>query len=1556
MRCCCWVPVLALLLLLGCLGAESQTPPPPPCPAGYCSGHGQCDNSGGSPECSCAAGWAPPRCRDCANPCTTAAPPAQHATWSSCQDGKCLGDKCTAVCATGYDASGSGRYTCSEDGSWSGGALTCTPKSCRAGPIPGVAHATSCPAGKYGSAPCSIECEPGYQGSGSGRYTCDATGQWSGGNLRCDGKACIGAPTAGGDLHVAENADVPGHFPSTLTFSCAGSNERVAGDTVWECSNKTLSYEPVTVPGARAQDVKCTTCPQLASGHCPPAELRCPVHFEPSGCCKSWCMWWDTPCRPVVDKTCHQCEPGYADGSPAACNAQQCPDIPVSDGMKSVAYKVDGKPVQSAPKFSGSATLPTALAEFQCEQDYILTTSASDFVAKDTDHSTWACGVSSDGKTPEWKAWNGHGFVAGIDGLPRCMATCPAKPCSSAATPEVGATAHFSKCYDNGGKQKFRCTCKTGWQGERCDTDIDECAHTRYSENCLGACEELLECPVSAQGRLPATCSPTGFALESGSCDAPYWVDKDDPSLPSGCDRDSDRLLTACHNVNGSWSCGACLEQPSCCKDSPANIRATGPTPWHESSNYVVCDAQSTGNSGACPNVKWEQPGCTGLASADESSATLALSSDCDLSPSECTCHTNPLGDHREVYNTGGRGVTHCGLVGSKMTIAIDPEDDHRRKTGNNNLTLFRLFNVTFYHISVSGTAGLRPCGSEAVRQAISWQPDAKTMNDRQGEYTGTFACTTAALYQLGVQIGGNPLAQGGVYHVLVVPAAAFINNTLAQLVDSPGWCVQSDRDPRCRTMPSRSNKISVRVRDQYGNERRRVSLQDGPAGDKVTWETQAVAGRLCEECGFNSSKPAAWEGDVDHGAYTVEFAFDAKIEHEFVVVMKLNGQPWGAIFQEDMQPSDQALTPALPGVVHFRYALHTNLDPRACAELNCSNFLNQRGHFNATDCRNAGCTFEAGTPAVPNRVQLMLDWDRALLGNINVTVVRDACNGPAPDPRTGHRKSQKDYYYWEQPSYCVGINANGTDVIECGPPQTRCVNQPPLWDASNTTGTVEIQVNHPGLYIVNVETTLKLPGGGVHILRLPTRQLSVGPGSVDNAMSLVHAASIEHNLSTSGNRKLGQYDLSNPGEGYNFSFAVRDSEQNARIGKDELVVEITRVDPRVLRNDPDPDTQASADYQPDVAHHPFNITYITVGLLENLPKRESDSVFVESMPYGDKNTGIYKFNQSLFEFGVFSVKAWVCTKETRANCLNHETALANSYTFTVCPQNTDVDNVFVRRDVGLNGTLTGAWLQSCQCQAGFTSPSGHGENCNACERGKYQSDMRQKDCNDCAAGTYCGCSSEWASVDSEMCAESAWNPACAQCEACPPGKFQNREGQGSCRQCREGFDCSDASMTFPIALKGHWVNPRDPREYYECVPAEACPGTSLWDKDRDQVLPRSKIKGWQKKCTAEYHPYGFDESDPCFEVVGSKCKLGYTSGVFGGSKCENCCRKSNYQHGIHSSCDGDMWRRTNGKCVPCEHKSNALLAGFVIIMALFVGPAGKRVCVLAFLCDTLLR
>ena len=82
-------------------------------------------------------------------------------------------------------------------------------------------------------------------------------------------------------------------------------------------------------------------------------------------------------------------------------------------------------------------------------------------------------------------------------------------------------------------------------------------------------------------------------------------------------------------------------------------------------------------------------------------------------------------------------------------------------------------------------------------------------------------------------------------------------------------------------------------------------------------------------------------------------------------------------------------------------------------------------------------------------------------------------------------------------------------------------------------------------------------------------------------------------------------------------------SELNARTGRDELIVEIARIDPKELTKEPD--SKASANFQPDVAKYPFNITYATAGVFHRLPARlESESVFVEQMPYGAADTGTY--------------------------------------------------------------------------------------------------------------------------------------------------------------------------------------------------------------------------------------------------------------------------------------------------------------------------------------------
>ena len=447
---------LSLVTLSVSQGDPPPPPPPPdPCHGNTCHGHGTCDGSSGSAVCTCNDGWAPPSCDRCSHTCPAEAPTG-HAT--ACPAGQCLGGSCTSGCSSGYTKSGSGRYTCDADGDWSQGSLVCTPKACPAGPP--VAHANSCAAGVYNGPACQATCEDGYEGTGSASYTCQDTGSWGGGNLVCEGRPCDGAPVLSGDLRVSEeHGGAPGHYPSTLTFSCAHGNERVGGDTVWVCSNQTLRYQPNTVPTARADEVVCSQCPAIASGHCPAEQLRCPVHLEPRGCCSGWgCMPWKKRCHAVQSpSTCNQCEAGYSQGSPSACNPEQCPPIdPTSDAVLDVSYQIDGHSQADAPLFSGTAAHPASLAKFSCAPNHILTNSLSAFVAKDSGQDTWACTVGADGRTLEWKPWRNNAFAQGVTGLPQCMPTCAANPCSSAEAGGVAA-AHFSACFDNHGKQKFRC-------------------------------------------------------------------------------------------------------------------------------------------------------------------------------------------------------------------------------------------------------------------------------------------------------------------------------------------------------------------------------------------------------------------------------------------------------------------------------------------------------------------------------------------------------------------------------------------------------------------------------------------------------------------------------------------------------------------------------------------------------------------------------------------------------------------------------------------------------------------------------------------------------------------------------------------------------------------------------------------------------------------------------------------------------------------------------------------------------------------------------------------
>lgn len=197
------------------------------------------------------------------------------------------------------------------------------------------------------------------------------------------------------------NQASPGHFPSTLVYGCRQLNEGVTGDATWACSNKTMRYLPQgnEDPSTKPADVGCSTCSRDGSWaealeHCPDLEMRCPSHTEPKHCCR----WWPCDkCHIVTDRTCAKCEAGYSDGAPQACNPLVCPTISFGseNNHGSVTFKVAGKTVTESPHFSGSEDTPTTQAVFACDHGYILTNSASDYVAK-AGKDTWTCGIAAD--------------------------------------------------------------------------------------------------------------------------------------------------------------------------------------------------------------------------------------------------------------------------------------------------------------------------------------------------------------------------------------------------------------------------------------------------------------------------------------------------------------------------------------------------------------------------------------------------------------------------------------------------------------------------------------------------------------------------------------------------------------------------------------------------------------------------------------------------------------------------------------------------------------------------------------------------------------------------------------------------------------------------------------------------------------------------------------------------------------------------------------------------------------------------------------------------------
>eukprot|EP01043_Picozoa_sp_COSAG02_P063268 COSAG02_NODE_8921_length_2400_cov_1.271186_3_plen_486_part_01 len=468
---------LAALLFFAAVGcAWSQAP----CD-GYDCGHGTCS---GNKQCTCSGGWSGNRC--------------DHAT--GCDNNPCGGH--------GACVANGGSYSCTCSGGWSGSTCAvdpCTGYACGHGTCHGNKQCT-CDSGWSGN-PCNhptgcdhSPCVHGTCTATGGEHTCDCSGTGYTGPSNCaTGVQCSAAdlpsplPKGISPASITNN----GRYPSTATYTdTCGKKNKLVGPVSWTCG-KDGHYTP-TVAGGSSTTLSCQKCPDIP--HCDNIDCK---H------CSSW-SWGD------CESDCDTCAAGYPGGNKHECLPQQCDPLSLDNGQ--VTFSVD------PPTFSGSAQKPLTTATFTCDKGYQL---SYDGLTKAAQKPT-AC--QTDG------SWSG------MTPTPTCMRTCEpdaggAGPC----TADKDGNQRSTGCDDGGDhSKKFLCQCKLGWQGERCEHDVNECSGTAYT----GACVERSDIAKPRTQEL-------AYSLQDGlSCSQPYWVSADSGKHPSGCDRDSGgNPLTSCYNL-----------------------------------------------------------------------------------------------------------------------------------------------------------------------------------------------------------------------------------------------------------------------------------------------------------------------------------------------------------------------------------------------------------------------------------------------------------------------------------------------------------------------------------------------------------------------------------------------------------------------------------------------------------------------------------------------------------------------------------------------------------------------------------------------------------------------------------------------------------------------------------------------------------------------------------------------------------------------------------------------------------------------------------------------
>ena len=405
--------------------------------------------------------------------------------------------------------------------------------------------------------------------------------------------------------------------------------------------------------------------------------------------------------------------------------------------------------------------------------------------------------------------------------------------------------------------------------------------------------------------------------------------------------------------------------------------------------------------------------------------------------------------------------------------------------------------------------------------------------------------------------------------------------------------------------------------------------------------------------------------------------------------------------------------------------------------------------------------------------------------------------------------------YYWQSDTYC-GTSATAT--VDFG-----------TIEVIGQTQHLQFKIERPGLY--RVFASIEVDGNK---WALDAVDLDIHPGAPDPGMTTLDVSTVVHSSTT-------------PVAGATFSFVLQanDLAGNELWGMEEVYVEARTASLEEVG--PPPGMQSSS--------------YSTVPsslITQRLTADSTDHIEPGS------NTGMFSFNLTFGDPGVFSVTIWVCPANQLSLCSPSSVGAtpieaASPLVLTICPSNSLIPSF--NED---SGVLSGPQLQDCVCETGYFGDNGGiPRPCEACDAGKYSEDVGSTICESCLAGRSCDCTQP--TTSKLPCGVEAGKAACTSCIRCRATQYQDRAGQGTCLDCPTGFQCPIEGMTFPVAKPGFWISADNQQIKHDCAVAghmpEACPGGNLSALHSECYQVR--LEHW-------------DEHQYCKPVVGATCNSGY--------------------------------------------------------------------------------